>query len=88
MLSKVIKVNEEVILSEQNDVFTILMPETDDLMVTNTIGKIILDNSGQKIEQIVFKIKDTFQDIDRETIERDVIEFITDCQMKGVITIE
>lgn len=88
MLSKVIKVNEEVILSEQNDVFTILMPKTDDLMVTNRIGKIILDNNGQKIDQIVFKIKDTFQDIDQETIERDVLEFITDCQLKGVITIE
>lgn len=88
MLSKVIKVNEEVILSEQNDVFTILIPKTDDLMVTNRIGKIILDNNGQKIDQIVFKIKDTFQDIDQETIERDVLEFITDCQLKGVITIE
>ena len=88
MLNQMIRLNENVILSEQNDVFTILNPETDDLMVTNSIGKIVLESSGDKVEDIISKLVNTFNSIESQVIEKDVIEFITECKKKGVITIE
>ncbi|WP_132995442.1 PqqD family protein [Sporanaerobacter acetigenes] len=88
MLNRKIKLIEDFQIKKENDVFIIINSLNNNLLVTNEIGKLILDNSEKTIKDIIEIIHQQFENVDVEEIQKDTLEFIEECQKKGVITIE
>ncbi|WP_352404513.1 PqqD family protein [Sporanaerobacter acetigenes] len=88
MLNRKIKLIEDFQIKKENDVFIIINSLNNNLLVTNEIGKLILDNREKTIKDIIEIIHQQFENVDVEEIQKDTLEFIEECQKKGVITIE
>ncbi|WP_350342986.1 PqqD family peptide modification chaperone [Proteinivorax tanatarense] len=88
MLSKTFSVNNDIAMANENDVCVIRNNKKQDILVTNSIGKNILNYKGEKIETIITNIHAEFTNLKREKIQEDVLEFIKQCIEKDVGVIE
>jgi hypothetical protein len=85
MLNKTIRANMENLAEQQNGIFTLSKPSTDALLAVNDVGGMILAKDGETLRAVVADLQAAFPDVDQKTLEKDVLEFVSECQRLGVV---
>jgi hypothetical protein len=81
------KLNQEVVLRQEEDEAILFDPETSDVIVINSTGRYIWELLVQKLnkEEILAKVMDRFE-VTLDQAEEDLDKFISDLKTRNFIT--